>query len=141
MKRTSPITLALLALMLAACGSGLAGPQSITLDAQDIAFGTTALEVTAGQPVILTLKNTGALVHDFSILEIPIVNVSEQPEEMAGHDMSNLSEAPAVHVAAAPGESASIEFTPTKPGNYEFLCTTAGHKEAGMVGKLTVKSP
>jgi uncharacterized cupredoxin-like copper-binding protein len=141
MNRSVFFALVVLALTLAACGSGQTGPQSITLDAQDIVFGTTTLEVTAGQPVILTLKNTGALEHDFSILDIPVANVSEASDEMAGHDMSNVSEELAIHVAAAPGESATIEFTPTKPGDYEFFCTTAGHKDAGMVGTLTVKAP
>jgi uncharacterized cupredoxin-like copper-binding protein len=32
-------------------------------------------------------------------------------------------------------------FTPSKAGTYAVLCTVAGHKEAGMVGTLTVKAP
>jgi len=44
------------------------------------------------------------------------------------------------HVTS-PGDSATIEFTPTKAGTYEFFCTTAGHKEAGMIGTLVVREP
>jgi uncharacterized cupredoxin-like copper-binding protein len=44
-------------------------------------------------------------------------------------------------VAAAGGQSAMLEFTPSKPGTYEFWCTVAGHKEAGMTGTLVVQAP
>ncbi len=44
-------------------------------------------------------------------------------------------------MAALMGQTNTIEFTPTKPGTYEFFCTVAGHKEAGMVGTLVVKAP
>jgi uncharacterized cupredoxin-like copper-binding protein len=39
------------------------------------------------------------------------------------------------------GQAGTLEFTPTKPGTYEFICTVPGHKEAGMVGALIVKAP
>ena len=39
------------------------------------------------------------------------------------------------------GDSLNVEFTPSTPGEYEFFCTVAGHKEAGMVGTLIVTAP
>jgi len=140
MKRTLLVLALTLALVLAACGGGQPTVKEITLDAEDIKYGTTTLEVAAGQPVKLTLKNVGALDHDFNIAEIPVANLAEQSGGMAGHDMGGITEAPAVHVATTPGASATIEFTPTKPGAYEFFCATAGHKEAGMIGTLVVKA-
>lgn len=62
-------------------------------------------------------------------------------EEVAGHDMGHVSADPDIHVAAAPGSRNTIEFTPSEPGEYEFVCTVAGHKEAGMVGTLVVNAP
>jgi uncharacterized cupredoxin-like copper-binding protein len=47
---------------------------------------------------------------------------------------------PVLHVAAEPGASNHLSFTPTKPGNYQFYCTVPGHKEAGMVGTLVVNA-
>ena len=39
-----------------------------------------------------------------------------------------------------PGEQSVIVFTvPSKPGSYPFLCTFAGHFNAGMKGTLIVK--
>lgn len=41
---------------------------------------------------------------------------------------------------AGPGEATQVVFTvPTKPGNYPYLCTFAGHYQAGMKGTLIVK--
>lgn len=142
MKRVTILIAALAALVLAACGAQ-PKTQEATIEAKDIAYGTTTLEVVAGQPVRLTLKDIGTLDHDFSIMEIPIV-VNAEAQPMAGHDMSGMSGTdvePQLHVAAMAGGSNTIEFTPTKPGTYEFICTVVGHKEAGMVGKLIVKEP
>jgi azurin len=41
---------------------------------------------------------------------------------------------------AGPGESVQVTFmVPAKPGEYPFLCTFAGHYQAGMKGTLIVK--
>ena len=46
-----------------------------------------------------------------------------------------------LNVGVAANGSGRIEFTPSQPGTYEFFCTVAGHKEAGMVGSLVVAAP
>jgi azurin len=41
---------------------------------------------------------------------------------------------------AGPGEAVQVVFTvPTKPGRYPYICTFAGHYQAGMKGTLIVK--
>ena len=149
MKKWTLCLLILITAVLAACGSTAtaeptaAPPVELVLVAKDIAYDTNRLEVVAGQPVKLVLHNEGVLEHDFSIMEIPHAGeVAEgEVEEMAGHDMSQMSEQPEVHVAAPMGGNNTIEFTPSEPGEYEFFCTVSGHKEAGMVGTLVVKAP
>lgn len=140
MKLIGNSLLVIAALVLAACGNAQPQTKEITIEATDIAYSVTTIEVEAGQPVRLTLKDSGTLQHDFSILEIPVV-IDHEADEVAGHemDMSNMGVEPQVHVAADPGTSNTVEFTPTKPGTYEFFCTVAGHKEAGMIGQLIVK--
>lgn len=134
-------------LTLAACspggsaGSAPPPPQEITLVATDIAFDATRIESAVGQPIHLTLDNQGALVHDFSIREIPLTGeaaTTGATGETMGHDMGHGDDAPAVHVAASSGEAAGVEFTPAAPGEYEYYCTVSGHREAGMVGVLVV---
>jgi len=127
------------ALILAACS----GPrlQELSLKAEDFSFQPSSFEVTAGRPVRLTMMNDGTLEHDFSILEIPMETMGATSVPMEGHDMTAMGEEAQLHMAVAMGTSNTIEFTPTKPGTYEFFCTVAGHKEAGMVGTMVVQAP
>lgn len=130
------------ALTLAAC-TGQGNPPAetqITLEVTDFLFTPDNLEVTAGQPVKLTLHNASVLEHDFSIVEIPLVGTAEETGGME-HDMGDTAAEPELHVAVGGGQSASLEFTPTKPGTYDFWCTVSGHKEAGMTGTLVVLAP
>jgi uncharacterized cupredoxin-like copper-binding protein len=114
----------------------------LTLVATDIAFDIPVIETKPGQLVRLTLNNDGLLEHDFSIVELPLTGeVTGGDAHGHGHDMSDMEEEPDVHVAAMPGESNTISFTPAKPGKYEFYCTVAGHREAGMYGTLNVIEP
>lgn len=117
-------------------------PELISLVATDIAFDKTQLEGDAGRPIRITLENKGVLEHDFSIVEIATTGeVTEESEEQADHDMGHVEEEPDVHVAATSGTSSTIEFTPAEAGQYEYYCTVSGHREAGMVGTLTVSEP
>ena len=130
-------------LSLAAACSSVPGSEPATMlavEVKEFAFIPATLEVTAGQPVELVLTNSGTLEHDFSILEFP----TEGPATSDGgmdHDMGAMEEQPDLHTAAAAGQSTTLQFTPSKPGTYEFFCTVDGHKEAGMVGTLVVAAP
>ena len=120
--------------------SGCAGSPAVT-DVQvtmtEFGFQPSEFSVRAGQPVRMTLVNGGTLEHDFSIMEFPMEMTSNEP---AGHEMGSGME-PALHMSAMAGESGMTEFTPTAPGGYEFFCSVEGHKEAGMVGTMTVLAP
>ncbi|HRQ38081.1 MAG TPA: plastocyanin/azurin family copper-binding protein [Chloroflexota bacterium] len=171
MKKLVVILFVGLTMGLAACGGAaepssavaVAPRTAVTLKATDIAYDNNRIEVVAGRPVKLTLHNNGVLEHDFSIIEIPHtgeVMVEEMGEhgadghdemgehhetgghdEMSDHDMGHMGLDPDVHVFAPTGGSQTIEFTPSTPGEYEFYCTVAGHKEAGMAGTLVVTAP
>ena len=99
--------------------SGSAATQQLTVKAMDtMKFDPPTLSATAGQPIPVTLDNTGALVHDFSITE----GVS-QP----------------VKSTAQPGQKAVATFTIDKPGTYTYFCSQPGHEQAGMKGTLTIQ--
>ena len=126
--------------LLAACATTPATTE-ITLEANAMQFAPASIEVMAGQPVKLTFHNADVVDHDFSIMEIPIMSMNSTQEPMTGHAMGQMTTDPELHVAAMMGKTSTLEFTPTKPGTYEFFCTVAGHKEAGMMGTLVVKAP
>lgn len=128
------------ALLLAACASST-GPQEIKLSAKAMQYQPASFEVMAGQPVRLTFRNDDVVEHDLSVMEFPMSHMAATQEPMAGHDMGEMTVEPELHMASAAGGTGMLEFTPSKPGTYEFFCTVAGHKEAGMVGTLTVRAP
>lgn len=133
--------LLLVSLALAACSGRPSGPTEIVVKAEALKFSPATIEVTAGTPVKLTFENVDSVDHDLSVMEFSMAKMGATAEPMAGHDMGSMTEEPDLHIVAAMGAKSSLEFTPTQPGTYEFLCTVPGHKEAGMVGTLIVKSP
>ncbi|GAB4320820.1 MAG: hypothetical protein Kow0010_00860 [Dehalococcoidia bacterium] len=110
----------------------------IVVHAQDVLrFDPAEIRVRAGQRVRLVLDNAeSSALHDFTIEEIAAEDVHAAGATHAHQDEGAHY---AIHVAAEPGETATVEFTPTKPGTYEFLCTVPGHAAAGMVGTLIVE--
>ena len=146
--RTKLAKLILTSFFLAAC-SGLTAQtkiQAVSVEATGMHYQPASIVVIVGQPVELTFKNSDSVDHDFSVMEIPLVSgtMQESSSPMPTHDMSGMarmSGTPALHVAAAMGTTGKLQFTASKPGTYEFYCTVAGHKEAGMVGTLVVKAP
>jgi uncharacterized cupredoxin-like copper-binding protein len=122
------------ALVLAACSNAaLSGPQVINMTLQEFGFQPSTITVKVGQPVKIVLKNNGTVTHDFSSTDAMVTVMNSQG---AMHDMDNMNLM--MHVAVEAGQSGSIEFTPTQAGTYTFFCTVAGHKDAGMMGKLVV---
>ncbi len=141
MKKYLIPVLLLAAAVLAACsGSPATGANQITLEVSNLQYQPATIEVTAGQPVKLTLRNNDSVEHDFSIMEIPTAAMGATAAPMAGHEMGGMTADPQLHMVAAMGATNSMEFTPTKPGTYEFFCTVPGHKDAGMKGTLVVKA-
>lgn len=100
-------------------------------------FEPSLLEVVVGQPVKLTLVNDGRAEHDIEVagLEADGIEVLGVVTHDGGHAQH---QADVVAAHAMPGTTASVIFTATEPGEYEFICTIPGHREAGMVGRLIV---
>jgi uncharacterized cupredoxin-like copper-binding protein len=81
-------------------------------------FDPATLTARAGQPIQVTLKNSGQLAHDFDITD---------------------GVAQPVKITAQAGQTATATFTIDKPGTYTFFCSQPGHEQAGMKGTLTVQ--
>lgn len=120
MKQLVRVVLALaLTASLAACGGGATpsvAATKVSAEAVEFAFTPAALEATAGQVLEVTLVNKGTIEHDFSI------------------DSLGLK----VYAAVGKTTTGTTDKALTA-GTYEFYCSIAGHREAGMHGTLTVK--
>ncbi len=80
----------------------------------DIAFEPSEITIPADTDVTFVLPNEGAAPHNLSIDELDI------------------------SIDQAPGESHEVVIN-APAGTYEFYCNVPGHREAGMVGTLTVE--
>ncbi len=98
-----------------ASGGGGAAATSVDLEAVDLAFKPADFTIAADTDVTINLKNTGALTHNFYL---PKTNFTSKP--LPG------------------GESESFKLN-LPAGTYDYWCPQPGHKEAGMVGKITAK--
>ncbi len=123
------IATAFTGIVVAACGGGAASqppaasqpaaPASqpsgteISVGATEFAFDPAAIELSAGVAATVTLANTGTVEHDITV------------------------DALSVKIYATPGQTVSGTVT-AEAGTYEFYCSISGHKQAGMVGTLTV---
>jgi nitrite reductase (NO-forming) len=95
------------------------GVQQVTVRVGDgMRFDPSAIAVTAGQPVQLTLESVGGAEHDFTLTE---------------------GVARPVKIAAAGQQTASGTFTIERPGTYAFVCSVPGHALAGMRGTITAQ--
>ncbi len=88
--------------------------QMTTVTMIDIAFEPKSVTIPANTDVTVNLPNTGASLHNFSIDELKI------------------------DVDVTPGQSGSTKIN-APAGTYQYYCNVPGHKEAGMVGTLTVQ--
>lgn len=102
----------------------------------ELDFAPNQIEVTAGEPVRLTITNEGTALHDFTVEVIEVRDVVAKGSDAPGHDGGHGE--PDLHVAVDGGETATLEFTALNTGEYEFVCTVTGHAENGMVGTLLV---
>lgn len=96
-------------------------PAEVKVVATDLKFNPVTIQAKVGQLVKIALENKGVIEHDIAFPTIQ----ADKP----GASLKAL---------AKPAQSATLEFTPTAKGSYEYICTIPGHKEAGMKGTINV---
>ena len=117
--------------LLAACSGGTvggtkapassgSGGKTFNVSATEFEFKPNTFEGKVGQKITFKVTNKGTVEHNFVILS------PDGSQELA-------------QITTQPGETKSLEFTPTEAVTYQIDCNIAGHKEAGMVGELVVK--
>jgi uncharacterized cupredoxin-like copper-binding protein len=85
------------------------------------------LRVRAGATVRLVLENRDTLAHD-----VWVVQAQERPPYLEPTFPGAKTR------VLAPGEREEIQFTPTRPGRYRYVCTVPGH-DTTMYGEFVVE--
>ena len=102
------------ALMVVVAPSASAAPRVIQVSGSITAFAPKTINVKAGEAVSICLKSTDT-DHDLTIADIGF------------------------KVTAPTGPAVCKTLTaPAKAGTHKFICSIAGHEQAGMVGSLVV---
>lgn len=141
-KRGLLFLLLLLSVVLVACGSSEEADavKHIVVEAKEFSFSPADLTVKVGEKVEIEFKNFGVVEHDFNIVDLPVSGeiTAHGDEHTLATSHDHDAHDNAVHVVAKAGNMGHLIFTPSQAGEYLITCTVAGHKEAGMVGKLVV---
>lgn len=87
----------------------------ITVVGKEFKFIPSAIRVKEDQQVTIVFKNEGRLSHNLTIPELGLHTDTIQS-----------------------GTQATIHFTAKRTGTYQFWCTVPGHKQAGMIGKVSI---
>ena len=101
------------------------GVQRLAITLDSYSYSPSYIIVAAGKPVEFTLNNVASLApHSLKI-------------DAAADGLDLYQE-------VEPGKTATLSFTPAKPGMYEFYCDKKlaffpSHRKKGMVGKLEVR--
>ena len=119
--------------VLSACGSAKYSTKlKVTL--AEFSYTPKEFSIPAGKDITLAITNTGAIEHEFVIMKkgtavTPPFDADDEPNVFW-------------EVEVTPGKSESVTFTsPPDAGEYQVVCGTPGHFEAGMTGKLMVLAP
>ena len=116
--------------------------RELSIEMRDIAFEPAALTGEAGEVIEMRFHNVGAVLHDFTIDEMDADVMEMMGGSGAGVDMhmddDHDAAARAMHLALDAGQEGSMRLRVHGPGTYQYYCTVPGHREAGMVGTLTI---
>lgn len=110
-----------------------ANGKTLLIKAEEFKYLPDKITVNRLEPITLDFKNVGSIAHD-----LQIVNVKDNPFKILKMPDKSNHESSGIHVHALPNEEQKITFIPTETGNYKFVCTIPGHKEAGMIGEIVV---
>jgi uncharacterized cupredoxin-like copper-binding protein len=132
--------------------------RTVAITMMDNYFEPKSVSVKPGETIRFTVKNEGALVHEFNIataamheahqeemqmmVEHGVLKGDRIDKEAMNMDMGNgqtMSHDHANSVLLEPGQSGEIIWKFSKPGELEFACNVPGHYQAGMYGDIEFK--
>ncbi|HZD53745.1 MAG TPA: cupredoxin family protein [Woeseiaceae bacterium] len=100
-----------------------------------MAFVPDRLAVRQGEQIHFKIRNAGKLEHEF-VLATTEDNLQHEKAMRAQPAMEHHD---ANMLRLKPGTAGDLLWRFTKAGVFEFACLIPGHREAGMLGRVTVK--
>jgi len=138
--------LIVLAFLISACGTEKSKPTAVAAEAVNSGGGGKLVEYTLKTALIDGgmaylgvggdidgVKNPTLSASVGDTVKITLISGNGIEHDIAFPDFNAQSE----HVIEE-GSQTSFEFTVDKPGNFTYVCTIPGHKEAGMSGRFEV---
>ena|SRR5688572_18496807 len=116
----------------------------------DMKYSVTTIKARPGEPIRIKLVSKGtlprvAMAHNVVVLkadtDVARFIADGAPFRITDFIPPTMKDAVIAKTPfAGPGQTVEVSFTaPSKPGRYPFVCTFAGHYQAGMKGTLIVK--
>ncbi len=117
-----------LIVILSACGAS-GGQTSYKMTMVDFGFQPMEFTAPANKSITITIVNNGSVEHDWVLVSKTVT------PPYGDKDKSNVL----AQKTVSAGQTATLTFTtPATPGDYEIICSVAGHLESGMQGTLHV---
>jgi uncharacterized cupredoxin-like copper-binding protein len=100
-----------------------------------MAFAPNRLDLKRGEQIKFVITNGGALTHEFVLADandnLKHAALMQKYPDMEHDDPNGKT--------VQPGGHTEILWRFSKKGEFEFACLIPGHRESGMLGKITVK--
>jgi uncharacterized cupredoxin-like copper-binding protein len=108
--------------------------KTVQIDLGEMFFKPRDITLQAGIPYMLKLVNTGKATHEFTADKFfrssSVRKISSENSEVRVPFFTEIE--------VLPGKTVTVFAIPVLPGSFETLCRLPGHREAGMVGTITV---
>lgn len=107
--------------------------QKLEVVLDDYSFTPSQVVLRANQPYVLRLRNAAGTRHSFTAPEF------FRTAALGPGDASAQVRAGGGSVTVAPGETASLDVLPLRPGTYPLTCDRPLHALFGMTGQIVVQ--
>jgi uncharacterized cupredoxin-like copper-binding protein len=134
--RVGLTALAVLSLVIGACGDGDEASTDLEVTTTDFQFSPDSWTVPAGEEISIDITNDGSVLHEWVLMQ-PGVNIDSEAD-LPDTEEELLAEFVYVEDEVEAGANKTLTFTAPDVGTYQVICAIESHFDAGMEGSLTV---
>lgn len=121
--------------------------RTVKLTTREMQFNVDAIDVRLGETIIFEITNLGEKVHEFTLGDAPyqeaaakmMAMMAEMGMDIASPEHEEMHADAGNTLVLRPGETRSVAWKFSKPGEVLYQCNFVGHAEAGMAGSIHVK--